>query len=76
MRTRPCATSPSPTWASSATDPDAPVRQAAAEALSAYGLLAEPAIPALKKATTDPDDDVKREAGRTLVHLAELKQKI
>jgi HEAT repeat protein len=51
------------------------VRQAAAEALSAYGLLAEPAIPALQKATTDPDDDVKREAGRTLVHLAELKQK-
>jgi HEAT repeat protein len=51
------------------------VRQAAAEALSAYGLLAEPAIPALKKAATDPDDDVKREAGRTLVHLAELKQK-
>ena len=26
------------------------MRQAAAEALSAYGLLAEPAIPALKKA--------------------------
>ena len=57
-------------------DPEAPVRQAAAEALSAYGLLAEPAIPALKKAANDPDNDVKREAGRTLVHLAELKQKI
>ena len=56
-------------------DPEAPVRQAAAEALSGYGLLAEPAIPALKKAATDRDDDVKREAGRTLVHLAELKQK-
>ena len=36
--------------------------------------LAEPAIPALKKAANDPDDDVKREAGRTLVHLAELKR--
>jgi HEAT repeat protein len=57
------------------TDEEAPVRQAAAEALSAYGLLAEPAIPALKKAAADRDDDVKREAGRTLVHLAELKQK-
>lgn len=56
-------------------DAEAAVRQAAAEALSAYGLLAEPAIPALKKAANDPDDDVKREAGRTLVHLAELKQK-
>ena len=57
-------------------DPEAPVRQAAAEALSAYGLLAEPAVPALKKASNDPDEDVKREAGRTLVHLAELKQRI
>ena len=56
-------------------DPEAPVRQAAAEALSAYGLLAQAAIPALNKAASDPDDDVKREAGRTLVHLAELKQK-
>ena len=28
---------------------------------------AEPALPALKKAASDPDDDVKREAGRTLV---------
>lgn len=56
-------------------DTEAPVRQAAAEALSAYGLDAEPAVPALKKAANDPDEDVKREAGRTLVHLAELKQK-
>jgi HEAT repeat protein len=51
------------------------VRQAAAVALSAYGLLAEPAIPALKKAANDPDEEVKREAGRTLVHLAELKNR-
>jgi HEAT repeat protein len=56
-------------------DEQAEVRQAAAVALSAYGLLAEPAIPALKKATNDPDDEVKREAGRALVHLSELKQK-
>jgi HEAT repeat protein len=58
-------------------DDESAVRQAAAEALSAYGALAEPAVPALKKASaTDPDDDVKREAGRTLVHLSELKQKV
>jgi len=56
-------------------DSEALVRQAAAEALSAYGLLAEPAIPALKKAANDPDDEVKREAGRTLVHIAELKNR-
>jgi HEAT repeat protein len=56
-------------------DTEAPVRQAAAIALAAYGPLAEPALPALKKAANDPDDDVKREAGRTLVTLAELKQK-
>jgi HEAT repeat protein len=55
-------------------DSEASVRQTAAIALSAYGLLAEPALPALKKAAAaDPDDDVKREAGRTLVHLSELK---
>jgi HEAT repeat protein len=50
------------------------VRQAAALALSSYGLDAEPAVPALTKASTkDPDDDVKSEAARTLVHLSELK---
>jgi len=45
-------------------DTEASVRQAAAIALAAYGPLAEPALPALKKAANDPDDDVKREAGR------------
>jgi HEAT repeat protein len=57
-------------------DESAEVRQAAAAALSEYGSLAEPAIPALKKASTDSDEEVRREAGRTLVHLAELKQKV
>ena len=55
-------------------DPQAEVRQAAALALSSYGLEAEPAVPALTKASTkDPDEDVKREAARALVHIAELK---
>jgi HEAT repeat protein len=57
-------------------DPDAEVRQAAALALSSYGLDAEPAVPALTKASTkDPDEDVQREAARALVHIAELKGK-
>ena len=57
-------------------DTEAEVRQAAAVALAAYGTAAEPAVPALRKAAAgDPDDEVKREAGRALVHLAELKGK-
>jgi HEAT repeat protein len=51
------------------------VRQAAAVALSAYGALADSAVPALKKAENDPDEDVKREAGRALVIIEEAKQK-
>jgi len=51
------------------------VREAAAVALSAYGAKAEPAIPALQKAAGDPDEDVKREAGRALVIISEAKQK-
>ena len=55
-------------------DAEPTVRQAAALALSSYGLDAEPAVKALTKAsTTDPDDDVKQEAARALVHIAELK---
>jgi HEAT repeat protein len=56
-------------------DTDPQVRQAAALALSSYGLDADPAIRALTKASnTDPDDDVKREAARALVHISELKR--
>ena len=57
-------------------DPQAEVRQAAALALSSYGLDAEPAIPALTKASKDPDEDVQREAARALVHIAELKSRV
>jgi HEAT repeat protein len=57
-------------------DSQAEVRQAAALALSSYGLDAEPAVKALTKVSTgDPDDDVKQEAARALVHIAELKGK-
>jgi HEAT repeat protein len=57
-------------------DAQAEVRAAAALALSSYGADAEPAIPALKKASTsDPDDDVKQEAARSLVHIAETKDR-
>jgi HEAT repeat protein len=55
-------------------DTEAPVRQAAALALSSFGLDAAPAVKALTKASTsDPDDDVKQEAARALVHISELK---
>ena len=57
-------------------DPQPSVRQAAALALSSYGLDAEPAVKALTTvSTSDPDDDVKQEAARALVHIAELKGK-
>lgn len=55
-------------------DTDPQVRQAAALAISSYGLEANPAVKALTKtSTSDPDDDVKREAARALVHISELK---
>ena len=55
-------------------DTEAPVRQAAALALSSFGLDAVPAVKALTKASTsDPDNDVKQEAARALVHISELK---
>jgi HEAT repeat protein len=49
------------------------VRSAAALALSSYGSDAAPAVPDLTRVSTkDPDDDVKREAARALVHIAEV----
>jgi HEAT repeat protein len=49
---------------------DAPdVRRAAAIALGSFGNEAQPAIPALRRAAGDRDEDVAREAGVTLVKL-------
>jgi HEAT repeat protein len=51
------------------------VRRAAALALSSYGLDAEPAVKALTRASaSDPDDEVKQEAARALVHISESKR--
>jgi HEAT repeat protein len=57
-------------------DSEADVRQAAAQSISSYGLDAEPASSALRAISArDPDEDVRREAARALVHLSELKAK-
>jgi HEAT repeat protein len=54
-------------------DEDVNVRRASAAALAAFGAGAAPAIPALKKAALDPDPEVAREAGVTLVKLQPTK---
>lgn len=54
-------------------DPATDVRRAAAGALAAFGAGAEPALPALRKAAGDPDAEVAREAGVTLVKLQPAK---
>jgi HEAT repeat protein len=51
------------------TDEDSEVRSAAAEALGSFGPAAESAIPALRKAAGDRDENVAREAGLALVKL-------
>jgi len=51
-------------------DPLPEVRRAAAIALGSFGSDAQPAIPALRKASADPDEDVAREAGVALVKLS------
>ena len=51
-------------------DSDAEVRRASAAALGSFDpALAAPALPALKKASTDSNPDVAREAGRAMVAL-------
>lgn len=51
-------------------DPDAEVRRASAAALAEFeNADAAPALPALRKASTDRNEDVAREAGRAIVKL-------
>jgi HEAT repeat protein len=59
-----------PALAAGLADPDAEVRRASAAALASFSSAeAAPAMPELQKATTDRNDDVAREAGRTIVKL-------
>jgi HEAT repeat protein len=56
--------------ASGLSDPDPTVRRVSAVSLAAFTAEeAKAAMPALRKATGDPDQDVAREAGATLVKL-------
>jgi HEAT repeat protein len=55
-------------------DEAAEVRRGAAMALGEYGPLAAAAMPALRKAARDPDEDVQREAGRALVQITERQE--
>jgi HEAT repeat protein len=56
--------------ASGLSDPDVTVRRMSAVSLSSFTAAeAKAAMPALRKATGDPDPDVAREAGATLVKL-------
>ncbi|MEO8077111.1 MAG: HEAT repeat domain-containing protein [Acidobacteriota bacterium] len=50
-------------------DPEVQVRLASATALGSFGPEAEAALPALRKAASDSDAEVAREAGVTLVKL-------
>ena len=50
-------------------DEHAEVRTASAAALGSFGPEAEIAVPALQKAKADPDENVAREAGVSLVKL-------
>jgi HEAT repeat protein len=50
-------------------DEDVEVRRASATALASFGADAQAAIPALRRASSDRDPDVAREAGRALVKL-------
>jgi HEAT repeat protein len=62
-----------PALAAGLGDPFVEVRLASATALEAFGHEARPALPALKKAATDRDRDVAREAGRALVTIAAVR---
>ena len=50
-------------------DAEVDVRRSAASALGSFGSDAAAALPALRKAAADPDQEVAREAGVSLVKL-------
>lgn len=62
-----------PALAAGLEDPFVEVRLASATALEAFGHEARPALPALRKAATDRDRDVAREAGRALVTITTIR---
>ena len=52
-------------------DANPEVRREAATALGAFGADATPALPALRKASGDRNEDVAREAGRAILRVQE-----
>ena len=50
-------------------DDNPEVRREAATALGSFGAAATPALPMLKKASGDKNEDVAREAGRAILKL-------
>lgn len=58
------------------TDPDPEVRRASAAAIGSFeSTEAAPALPALRRASTDRNEDVAREAGRAMVKLQGSREK-
>jgi HEAT repeat protein len=56
-------------------DPDAEVRRSAAAALAPFEAHALTALAALQKASTDRNEDVAREATRTIVKLQGTRER-
>jgi HEAT repeat protein len=60
-----------PALTSGLVDDSPEVRREAATALGAFGAAAAPALPALRKASGDPNEDVAREATRAMLRVQE-----
>jgi HEAT repeat protein len=58
------------------TDADAEVRRSAAAALASFDADALPALPELQRASTDRNEDVAREASRTIVKLQGTRERL
>ncbi len=52
-------------------EPEARIRDQAALALGSFGALAEPAVPALKKAQSDADEHVRAAAASALKKIGQ-----